>query len=724
MNAKRFAITVTLSLLGLILALLSGQAVTSGQGLPATPAGAEEWTPLGGPAVEGGQVNALAVHPAIANTVYAAVAPVGAYDSGPSTIYKTTDGAASWTPVYVAEHQVYALGVTGTHVYAGAVKQGGEGASIYASHDSGLTWTPAYTTNDRGVWLDIALHPADADVAIIGGWHYHQAGGERVQSGLVYRTDDAGMTWTPILTVTYPDVEGQVSTVLIHPVTPTLLYASAKADGSPDSAIYRSEDGGATWPVSITISGAHVMSLLADTSDPPMLYAGTGQGQWTGGPSKVFRSTDAGLTWDEVSSDAGGLLVFEPPSTVYAGPDPLWASTANGDPGTWTLVQDFAPGPQYSFAIDLGPSPAALYRGGAFSGVNKSTDGGVDWTGASNGIGTLVTPVDIATDPQTLGKLFVAGECQGDGGWMSTDGGESWTVPSGLRSCIMSFAVNPQDPDIVYAGAMSPNSGSVLRSEDGGLTFRPVYTATYILPDGSGGQQAILDLAVAPSRPDTVYAAGQDQPNGEERHAVVVRSLDGGVSWTEVFTLPPISGISALAVDPLDDAVVYAATEGMGQRARVFRTADSGVSWTQVFTGSYSTVSSIVVNYWNPDVIYLAAEDVNVHKSTDGGDTWELIRTCCPSGYLLAIDPNLPSHVYLGGWGYIAETADGGATWSEWDDLLNQGTPEMDPGALAVDHGTVTQTLYGGWNGLWAHSRPAPQPWRVYLPLVLRSYTP
>jgi photosystem II stability/assembly factor-like uncharacterized protein len=287
----------------------------------------------------------------------------------------------------------------------------------------------------------------------------------------------------------------------------------------------------------------------------------------------------------------------------------------------------------------------------------------------------------------------------------------------------MSFAVNPQDPDIVYAGAMSPNSGSVLRSEDGGLTFRPVYTASYILPDGSGGQQAILDLAIAPSRPDTVYAAGRDSEAGQDDSAVIVRSQDDGTSWTEVSTLPS-AGISALAVDPLNDAVVYAATEGMGERARVFRTADSGVSWTQVFTGSYSTVRSIVVNYRDPDMIYLAAQDVNVHKSTDGGDTWELILTCCPSGFLLDIDPNLPSHVYLGGWGYIAETADGGATWSEWDDPLNQGTPEMDPGALAVDHGTVTQTLYGGWNGLWAHSRPAPQPYSIYLPLVFRSYTP
>lgn len=81
-----------------------------------------------------------------------------------------------------------------------------------------------------------------------------------------------------------------------------------------------------------------------------------------------------------------------------------------------------------------------------------------------------------------------------------------------------------------------------------------------------------------------------------------------------------------------------------------------------------------------------------------------------PSGNLLAIDPHVPSHVYLGGWGYIAETSDGGQTWSEWVAPINQGTPEMEPRALAVDNGAITQTLYAGFSGVWSYRRAAPQP--------------
>jgi photosystem II stability/assembly factor-like uncharacterized protein len=669
-------------------------------------AGWETWTPTGGPIAPGGQVNGLAVHPAISGTVYAAVASLGAYDSGPSVIYKTTDGAATWTSVYTAEHQVYALAVTGTNVYAGAFNPDGEGPSIYLSDDSGVNWTPVFSFTERGVWLDIAVHPTDADVAIAGGW---LDDGTNRDQGVVYDTDDGGLTWSPLLTVTYPGENSSVNAVLIHPVTPTLLLAAAHGD-SNDGVIYRSADGGATWPVSVTIPNAQVMSLAANTDKPQMLYAGTGNSSFTWGPDYVFRSTDAGLSWTEVLTDGGGLLVFEPPSTVYAvaGWGEVWSSTSDGDPGTWNSVGGvWSPA---SFDIDLGPATAALYVGAWERGVHKSTDGGVGWEERNNGIETPVQPCDIDVDPQNLDKLFAAAEC--GGGWMTTDGGKMWTQPSGIGGCMGAFAVNPEDSDIVYGGAYDCGKGAVLRSEDGGLNFEPVYTATFIITDCSGGDEVINALAIAPSMSSTVYAAGLDHPNWEKDQAVIVRSLNDGVSWTEVFTLPPSSRVEALAINPTDDDNVYAGGEdcsGPDCVGFVYRTTDGGDNWTLVFTAT-QTVRSIVVDHQKPDVLYASDDHYNIHKSTDGGDTWTMIRTCCPSGDLLTIDPHVPSHVYLGGWGYIAETTDGGQTWSDGGDPINQGTPGMSPRALTVDNGTPTQTLYAGFSGVWYYGRLAPQP--------------
>jgi photosystem II stability/assembly factor-like uncharacterized protein len=725
-NTRRSAAAIGVGMLGLFLTLLVVQAATYGQSLPAAPAGVDEWPPLGGPTAEGGQINGLAVHPTIPDTVYAAAAPVNTYDTGPSTIYKTTNGAASWTPLYVADHQVYALAVTGTHVYAGAFNPGGQGDSIYVSQDSGATWSPTHSTNGRGVWLDIAVSSPDPDVAIIGGWS--RPDGENVDLGLVYTTDDGGLTWSPALTITAGE-DSAINAVLIHPANPNLWLAAARVGYSSDSVIYRSEDGGATWPITFTITGTHAMSLAAHPSDPDVLYAGTGNNQQGGawGPQKVFRSSDAGLTWEESTAATGGLLAVEPPDTVYVLGNGVWASPDGGD--HWELRQGHVPGPQNVFAIDVGATPVALYMGGGFSGIAKSTNGGVDWSGVNAGIETLVTPRDIAVDPQNRNKLFVAGECAGAGGWLSADGGESWTAPTGLDGCIMAFTVNPHEPDVVYAGAMNPFIGAVRRSTNGGLAFTTVYTAPYILPDGSGGQQSILDVAIADSNPETVYAVGWDSPAHQGSSAVALRSLDDGVSWTEVFTLPVQSWVYVLAIHPRDDSVVYIGGEdchtGPGCHGFIYRTIDGGENWELTLAVS-DTVKSIVIDSLQPNDVYMADEVYWVRKSTDGGDNWAVIRSPHwisgePSGNKLAVDPYLSGHVFLGGWGYIAETRDGGATWSAWGDPLNNGTPPMEPRALVVDYGMDTQTLYAGFSGVWAHTRVGPLPEQVYLPVVIND---
>jgi photosystem II stability/assembly factor-like uncharacterized protein len=312
---------------------------------------------------------------------------------------------------------------------------------------------------------------------------------------------------------------------------------------------------------------------------------------------------------------------------------------------------------------------------------------------------------------------------------MSDDGGDTWTEPGGIADWTGVFAVSPQDSNTVYAGVAACDRGAVRRSEDGGLSFEPVYTASLIVPNCLGGDQSINALAIAPSRPRTVYAGGNDRPGYQDRNAVVVRSLDDGSSWTEVFTLPARSRVEALAINPSDDGVVYAGGEDCRSgpcEGFVYRSTDGGDTWDLTLVTT-NTVRSIVIDHWRPDVLYVADDGYWVLKSTDGGDGWTVVRPPYyvhkdPSGNLLAIDPNVPSHVYLGGMGYIGETPDGGQTWSGGSGPLSQGAPQRDPSALAVDHDTETQTLYAGFGGVWAYKRPAPHAHGVYLPVVLRNH--
>jgi photosystem II stability/assembly factor-like uncharacterized protein len=726
MAVKRSLIAGGLVLLGLVLTLVVVQATTLAPAPLAAPAGFDEWTPLGGPMVTGGQGNAVAVDPTVSETVYAAIALIDHTGWGPSTIYKSTDGAVDWTPVYTLGRQVHALGVSGTHVYAGAVNWGGDDpAAIFASHDGGLTWAPVYSRTDPAVsWLDLSMDPTDPLAVIVGGWIWSDA--DQIDKGLVVATADGGLSWSRVLTVTTAQ-NTVVTAVLIDPHNPDLWLAAVRLGEGDDSAIYRSDDGGATWPVSYTIAGAHVMSLAAHPSDPDLLFAGTGGDNIsTWGPNLVYRSPDAGLTWTQVSSDTGGPLAVEPPSTVYAFANGFWASTADGDPGSWVQLTGFVEWVG-SLAIDLGTSPPALYAAAMANSVFKSSDGGYQWDGVQEGIETPATPRDVALDRANPGKLFVsAAWCKGE--WLTTDGGASWTTPAGTY-CTWSFAVHPSDPSIVYAGTESGTEGTVRRSSDGGLTFTPVYTAPFIVPGGDGGGESIRDLAIAPSNPDTVYAAGQDNPNWEGDGAVILRTQDGGLSWTPVFTLPSWSTVEVVAIDPNDEAVVYAGGEDCSTGACIgfaYRSADAGLSWTEVFSAE-TPVTSIVVSHGDSNDVYLANRRYDVYKSEDAGASWTLILSnaapfFAPSGYLLALDPYLPDHVYLGGMGYFAETLDGGATWI--DGPLTNGVPQLEPRALAVDFGTDLQKLYAGLSGVWAHSRLGPLPYQVYLPVGQKGAVP
>jgi len=126
---------------------------------------------------------------------------------------------------------------------------------------------------------------------------------------------------------------------------------------------------------------------------------------------------------------------------------------------------------------------------------------------------------------------------------------------------------------------------------------------------------------------------------------------------------------------------------------------------------STNNVDSIVIDYQKPNILYAADDGYIVYKSTDGGNTWVSVHL--PpwmgggvSGRWLAIDPHVPSHIYLAGYGWVGESVDGGVTFSG----LNLGMSNMDPQSLSVDNGVTTQNFYAGLIGVWQYSRAAPTP--------------
>ncbi len=674
------------------------------------------WQPLGGPKVAGGQATEVAIDPVLADTLYTTVGVPG--DGVFAGIYASGDGAASWSTLYNSPQRLKALAAGPSALYAAGSANRGD-TFIIRSTNGGADWTTVLT--GTGEWWNeietLVVDPVSSSVVYAAGGY----GGPVEDLGVVWRTVDGGDTWTEALTVPAGCCGAYFVGLAVDPVSHTNVYAAgyeSDVDGSYAS-IYRSDDGGDSWTRVYTATdpagggGMQFTSLAVHPLTPTTIYAGTG---W--GANYVYRSTDGGVNWTAVYTGAGFGLAVQPPNTVYALADwgEVVSSTLGGDPGTWNHAGQ-TPDRVRSLALDADAAPPALYAGLEHLGVFKSTDGGATWEERNSGIESAVLPHDIDIDPEDSARLFVAAES--GGGWRSEDGGGTWEwlpLPN-----MGSFAFTPQDPAVVFGGAFNCAGGTIFRSSDGGLSFAPVFTPTFVISDCSGGDEGILAMEVSAALSSTVYAVGYDHPAwNPDQQAVALRSLDGGISWTVVLTLPARSHFEAMAIDPAEPDRVYVGGEdcsGGPCQGVLYRSEDGGQSWTAVLTAS-ATVRSMTIDPQKTCVVYAGLNDYSLWKSTDCGENWTVIRTCCPSGNLLVVDPFVPSHVYLGGWGYIAESRDGGLTFS--DDPMNVGVPPMEPRALAVTSDGVEETLYAGLSGVWAYHRPAPQPGE---PVELRMWT-
>jgi photosystem II stability/assembly factor-like uncharacterized protein len=459
-------------------------------------------------------IKALAIDPTNPSSIYA-----GTDDSvsGGDGVYKSTDEGDTWVPSSsgeLATLNVYSLVIDGAHpgtLYAGTAHVSGPGGpGVFKTTDRGATWKKVSSGSD--VWalaLDTA-HPqviyagtkSGVSKSIDGGEHWRGAsegiGSELVTAvevspsrsqvalagarGVLYRTTNGGALWIGMTNVM---ANALVSVLAADPADGGTLYAGTEGQG-----VFKTTDAGRTWGQIneglTNIEGTSVLGLAVDPTDPERLYAGLpGRG--------VFKSMDAGSTWIVSNSGITDLdiesLAIDPTDhdVVYAGAGrKVYKSTDGGD--TWA---EHASGLEFAGlirALVIDPTnPLIVYAGGFepggadSDGVFKSTDGGVTWVRASEGIGqprdTSVTALVI--EPGAPGKLYAAVTCADDDEcndtrvYKTTDGASSW-VPTVAVDDLLPFtsiALDPSDPDTVYAGH---DDLGVYRTSDGGVTWEVI----------------------------------------------------------------------------------------------------------------------------------------------------------------------------------------------------------------------------------------------------------
>jgi photosystem II stability/assembly factor-like uncharacterized protein len=377
-------------------------------------------------------------------------------------------------------------------------------------------------------------------------------------------------------------------------VSPAPAGGVATIFAGAGDGVYKSVDGGANWK--LASFGADITGrVVADPSRPGVVYEGR-----AGSVNSYFlkKTVDGGASWHNLAQgdrQFGFQYVYsfalDPanPSVIYtAGQTPARSSDGGT---TWTRLA--VPSGCNQIAVDQATSDTVYCTGytvmtGLVVGLYKSTNGGAAWAAANNGIANPTTVGNLFTTPKSI---FVYADNMV---YRSIDAGASWTGTTLLYPAAMAYA--PSMPNRIYLA----NGGQIMVSNDGGANFT---AAAGSVPD------SIQGLAVDPTNPDIVYAAGNTGGLFVSRNA--------GVSWAASSKGIDSHLVRTVAVVPGTPGTALMAISGM-----VLRTTNGGASWAAVTLPA-------------PQV------DVNVHA-----------------------DPHTNGRVYLCGYTYFATSTNGGASFT------------------------------------------------------------
>jgi len=310
----------------------------------------------------------------------------------------------------------------------------------------------------------------------------------------------------------------------------------------------------------------------------------------------------------------------------------------------------------------------------------KTTNNGITWQPVFDNEASYAIGV-VTLDPNDPLVVWVGtGEnnaqrsvAYGDGVYKSVDGGQSWTN-MGLRDSghISQIRVDPDDSNVVLVAAQGPlwsagGDRGLYKTTDGGNTWEAILT----VDEHTGVNEFVVD----PRDSDTIVASSYQR----RRHVWVLinggpgsgihKTTDGGETWQEIETGLPADdhmGRIGLAGAPSNPDMIYAIIEANDDEKGVYRSTDFGATWTKQsdhMTTSPQYYNELVVDPKDPDRVY--SLDTFTHVTEDGGKTWSKLSLEWRhvDDHALWIDPDLTSHLIIGGDGGIYESYECGETW-------------------------------------------------------------
>ena len=462
--------------------------------------------------------------------------------------------------------------------------------------------------------------------------------------GGVWKTTDAGQSWKNVSDGFLKT--GSIGAVAVAESDPNVVYVGTgsgcpRGNISPGDGIYKSTDAGKTWKHIGLEDAGQFTEIRIHPQDPDLVYAGVlgdifGPGEQRG----VFRSTDGGDSWEKVLyiNDKTGISALSMDKT---NPRNLYAAMWRAERKPWTLID-----------------------GSPDGGLYKTTDGGDNWEkldlGLTGNIGRMGVDVSAA-DPDRV-YVIVETDTETQGGvYRSDDGGKSFAKINrehklrGRAWYYNHIIADPVDENTVYI-----MNAPFFKSIDGGKTWSTVRVphgdnhSLWINPDNNmimingndGGANVSFNggatwstqlnqptaefyrVTVDNQFPYRIYGAQQDNTT-----LSIPSWSPGGVTPKEHWYAVGGGESGHIAVHPEDPDIIYAGNY-IGQITRMDRkeghTRDV-VAYPQMHDGMagrdiryrFQWNAPIRISPHNPGILYHASQ--YVHRSTDGGNSWEII---------------------------------------------------------------------------------------------------
>jgi photosystem II stability/assembly factor-like uncharacterized protein len=582
---------------------------------------------------------------------------------------------------------------------------GTTGGGVYKTGDGGQTWLPASDGYFGGTIGAFGVSESNPDIVYVGTGEYAIRGNVSHGDG-VFKTADGGHKWTWLgLAETQ-----QIARVRVHPTNPDIVWVAAQGHvygPNAERGIYKTTDGGKTWrKVLFRNDSTGAADLVVDPSNPDVLYASFWQvyrKPWTlnsgGAGSSIYKSTDGGEHWTELSNNPGlpkgplgmiGLAVSPAkPSLVFA----LIEADSGGlyrsdDAGaTWRWINpDHRIRERAWYYMHIWADPKdtnTIYA--ANTSLLKSTNGGKLFKRLPDPHGDNHDMWIAPNDP----KRFI--ESSDGGATVTFNGGDTWTDEDFATAQFYHVVTTNHFPYHV-CGAQQDNSGVCGPSRwPGGIPRSEWYDVS-----GESGH-----IAPRPDAPDTTYGGDNSGSITRIDHR---NNLGSAIDvWPDGPDGHPASEAkyrfqwtAPLFVSPHDPHVLYAAGN------RLFKTLDEGQHWTaispdltrndpkttgisggltadQTTAEYYATIFAAAESPLVPGLIWVGSDDGLLHITRNGGITWTSIT---PKGFgdftrVSTIEPSrhAPGTAYVAANRYQLEdmapylwkTTDYGVTWSRID---------------------------------------------------------